>query len=172
MRAGRRGGSTAACLAPTHLLTARLRAARGRAARGGGEKRKLRRAPPGARGARGRAARRRGALLWNRHPPPSAPGSDLQIAGMRVPCPAPITAGCGELRRFTPRRAVRGTAGSLVPPRCPPSPPSLPPNLPSGRAGPVLADRRWKPEAGNTGEGREGVGRRPLRGPRPGGGVM
>lgn len=125
MRVG--GGGTAACRAATHLLTARLRAARGREATGGGEKRKLRRAPPGARGARGRAARRGGALRWNRHPPPPPLRAvTCRSRGLRVPCPSPIAAGCGELRRFTPRRAVRGAAASLVPPRCPPSPPTFP----------------------------------------------
>lgn len=61
--------------------------------------------------------------------PPSPPplrAVTCRSRGLRVPCPSPIAAGCGELRRFTPRRAVRGAAASLVPPRCPPSPPTFP----------------------------------------------
>lgn len=163
MRVG--GGGTAACRAATHLLTARLRAARGREATGGGEKRKLRRAPPGARGARGRAARRGGALRWNRHPPPPpAPGSDLQIAGIARPLPLSHRRG---VRRAPPVHPAPGGAWSRGFARSP-ALSSFPPHLPSGRAGPVSAERRGKPEAGRG----RGVGRRPVRGPRPGGGVM
>lgn len=96
--------------------------------------------------------------------PPPAPGSDLQIAGIARPLPLSHRRG---VRRAPPVHPAPGGAWSRGFARSP-ALSSFPPHLPSGRAGPVSAERRGKPEAGRG----RGVGRRPVRGPRPGGGVM
>lgn len=89
-------------------------------------------------------------------PPPPLRAVTCRSRGLRVPCPSPIAAGCGELRRFTPRRAVREAAASLVP-RAVLLPP--PPSLGSG----------WPRFGGAPGEagGWEREGGRPPPGARP-----
>lgn len=90
--------------------------------------------------------------------PPSHPqlrAVTCKSRGCASPAPLPSPRGAESSAGSPPRS--RGFARSLALSFFYPAPPS---NLPSGRAGPVLADRRWKPEAGSTGERKGSVAAR------------